>query len=34
VTLLVDGENENALRLYRSEGFEVARTRAVFSRFR
>ena len=34
VTLLVDGENENALGLYRSERFEVARTRAVFSRFR
>jgi mycothiol synthase len=32
VTLLVDGENEGALRLYRSEGFEVVRTRASWSR--
>jgi mycothiol synthase len=31
VTLLVDGENDNALRLYRSEGFEVVRTRASWS---
>lgn len=32
VTLLVDGDNENALRLYRSEGFDVARTRAIWGR--
>ena len=32
ITLLVDGENEGALRLYRSEGFDVARTRASWSR--
>jgi mycothiol synthase len=32
VTLLVDGENESALRLYRSEGFEVARTRRIWGR--
>ena len=32
VTLLVDGDNENALRLYRSEGFEVARTRRIWGR--
>ena len=31
VTLLVDGENETALRLYRSEGFEVKRTRKTWS---
>jgi mycothiol synthase len=30
--LMVDGENENALELYRSEGFEVARTRRHWSR--
>ena len=29
VTLLVDGDNETALRLYRSEGFEIARTRRI-----
>lgn len=34
ITLLVDGDNENALRLYRSEGFEVVQTRAVWSRER
>jgi len=34
VTLLVDGENESALKLYRSEGFEIAQTRAVMSRRR
>lgn len=34
VTLIVDGENENALRLYRQEGFEVVRTRRVWSRRR
>jgi mycothiol synthase len=34
VTLLVDGENESALRLYRSEGFGVDRTRVVMSRGR
>jgi mycothiol synthase len=32
VTLLVDGDNENALGLYRSEGFEVTRTRIIWSR--
>lgn len=32
VTLLVDGDNESALRLYRSEGFEVARTRRIWGR--
>lgn len=32
VTLLVDGENENALGLYRSEGFEVERTREIWLR--
>ena len=32
VTLLVDGENEGALRLYRGEGFEVVRTRASWAR--
>lgn len=31
VTLLVDGQNETALRLYRSEGFEVTRTRRTWS---
>lgn len=31
VTLLVDGQNETALRLYRSEGFEVKRTRRTWS---
>ncbi|MFI5371747.1 MAG: GNAT family N-acetyltransferase [Candidatus Eisenbacteria bacterium] len=30
VTLMVDGENESALGLYRSEGFEVTRTRRVW----
>lgn len=30
ITLTVDGENENALGLYRSEGFTVARTRRVW----
>jgi mycothiol synthase len=30
-TLLVDGENEGALSLYRSEGFVVARTRDIWS---
>jgi mycothiol synthase len=30
--LMVDGENEGALRLYRSEGFEVTRTRHHWSR--
>ncbi|TMQ68516.1 MAG: GNAT family N-acetyltransferase [Candidatus Eisenbacteria bacterium] len=29
--LMVDGDNESALRLYRSEGFEVTRTRHVWS---
>jgi mycothiol synthase len=32
VELQVDGENETALALYRSEGFTVARTREVWSR--
>jgi mycothiol synthase len=32
VYLMVDGENETALRLYRSEGFEVALTRVHWSR--
>ena len=32
VTLMVDGENEDALTLYRSEGFEVVRTRQSWSR--
>lgn len=32
VTLLVDGDNETALRLYRSEGFEIARTRRIWGR--
>ncbi|MFN8587857.1 MAG: GNAT family N-acetyltransferase [Candidatus Eisenbacteria bacterium] len=32
VTLLVDGENESALRLYRGEGFDVARTRRLWGR--
>ena len=32
VELLVDGENENALALYRSEGFVVTETREVWSR--
>ena len=31
VTLLVDGDNENALRLYRSEGFDVVQTRAAWN---
>ncbi len=31
VTLLVDGENENALGLYRQEGFVVARRREIWS---
>ncbi|HTR96283.1 MAG TPA: GNAT family N-acetyltransferase [Candidatus Acidoferrales bacterium] len=32
VTLLVDGANESALALYRSEGFEVTRTRRIWGR--
>ena len=32
ITLLVDGENESALTLYRSEGFRVERTRTMWSR--
>ncbi len=32
VTLVVDGENETALRLYRGDGFEVARTRHIWTR--
>ncbi len=31
VTLLVDGENELALRLYRSEGFAVTRSRRIWA---
>src|SRR5262245_9340868 len=31
VTLLVDGDNEEALSLYRSEGFEVTRRRHLWS---
>jgi len=31
VTLLVDGENENALGLYRSEGFEITRRRHLWA---
>ena len=31
VTLLVDGENQNAQRLYRSEGFEVTRSRRIWA---
>jgi mycothiol synthase len=34
VTLIVDGQNENALRLYRAEGFEIVRTREVWTRRR
>jgi ribosomal protein S18 acetylase RimI-like enzyme len=32
VTLLVDGENEGALALYRSEGFDVMGTRHIWAR--
>jgi mycothiol synthase len=32
VTLLVDGDNENALKLYRSEGFDISRTRRIWGR--
>ncbi len=32
VTLIVDGENERALSLYRSEGFDITRTRRVLKR--
>jgi ribosomal protein S18 acetylase RimI-like enzyme len=32
--LVVDGENDRALRLYRSDGFEVVRTRRIFERVR
>ena len=32
VALAVDGENEGALALYRSEGFQVARTREIWAR--
>jgi mycothiol synthase len=32
IELMVDGENENALALYRSETFEVVRTREFWSR--
>lgn len=32
VTLMVDGENESALELYRSEGFSVSREREIWGR--
>jgi mycothiol synthase len=32
VALVVDGENETAQRLYRSEGFGIERTRRIWSR--
>ena len=32
VTLLVDGGNEGALTLYRSEGFAVTRTRRTWAK--
>ena len=32
VTLIVDGANEGALGLYRSEGFEVSRSRQIWGR--
>jgi len=32
VTLMVDGENEGALGLYRSEGFQVTHTRRIWAR--
>ena len=32
VTLIVDGENEGALELYRQEGFGVTRTRRIWAR--
>jgi len=32
IALLVDGENETALRLYRSEGFRVTRTRTLWAK--
>jgi len=32
VRLLVDGENQAALRLYESEGFAAVRTRAIWRR--
>jgi mycothiol synthase len=32
ITLMVDGENDSALGLYRSEGFETVRIRMVWSR--
>jgi mycothiol synthase len=31
LTLFVDGENEGALRLYRSEGWDVTRSRAIWT---
>jgi ribosomal protein S18 acetylase RimI-like enzyme len=31
ITLLVDGDNEGALGLYRSEGFEITRRRHLWS---
>jgi ribosomal protein S18 acetylase RimI-like enzyme len=32
VRLMVDGENERALALYRGEGFEVVRSRRIWRR--
>ncbi len=32
ITLLVDGENEGALRLYKQEGFSVTKTRRIWAR--
>jgi mycothiol synthase len=32
VTLMVDGDNEGAIRLYRSEGYDVAQTRETWAR--
>ncbi len=32
ITLLVDGENEGALKLYQQEGFTVSRTRRIWAR--
>jgi ribosomal protein S18 acetylase RimI-like enzyme len=31
VTLLVDGDNEGALGLYRSEGFDIVRRRHLWA---
>ena len=32
ITLLVDGENEGALKLYQQEGFTISRTRRIWAR--